>query len=445
MEEALRERVGDLKTTRVVCRSGQPGRCPTTSSGPPSPAPARSSSSAATTATPAWSRPCSPCVPSTASWSGPTSSPSSPSPTTPARIRAVTDGRVLTVSSDDVVAEVTAQACLQSGLAAVFTDLLDFDGDEIYFTRVPELAGHTYREALVGLRRRARSSGGSPPAARVELNPAAETRVRPPATSSSSSPRTTRRSRSPACSTWRRRPPAVPTVAAGRPMRDRASLVGWSGFGAKVLQELDEFLPAGSTVDVVADRDLVDADAIERHHARATPPRRAPRRRRPRGTSWRSDRGPAARPGRRARLPRRARRSTTPTPARSSRCSRCAQAWPAAGATTSASSAELLDQRNLVAGRPGRRRRPDRQRRALQPADGAALRAGRAAGRVRRPVRRRGRDRRDAARAPSWSRAEPVAVCEPWSRRARPWGRPSFGYRLGATGRSWSTRRSPRR
>ena len=50
-------------------------------------------------------------------------------------LRTVTDGRVLTVSSDDVVAEVTAQACLQSGLAAVFPDLLDFDGDEIYFDR----------------------------------------------------------------------------------------------------------------------------------------------------------------------------------------------------------------------------------------------------------------------------------------------------------------------
>ena len=63
-------------------------------------------------------------------------------------LRSVTNGRVLTVSSDDVVAEVTAQACLQSGLAAVFSDLLDFDGDEIYFADGDRLAGHTYAEAL---------------------------------------------------------------------------------------------------------------------------------------------------------------------------------------------------------------------------------------------------------------------------------------------------------
>src|SRR3546814_19905287 len=63
---------------------------------------------------------------------------------------AVTGVRVLTVSSDDVVADVTAQACLQAGLSAIFTDLPDFDGDEIYFADVaPALAGQTYREAVV--------------------------------------------------------------------------------------------------------------------------------------------------------------------------------------------------------------------------------------------------------------------------------------------------------
>src|SRR5207248_6763902 len=63
-------------------------------------------------------------------------------------VRAVTDGRVLTINSDHVVAEVTAQACHQGGLASVFQDLLDFEGDEIYLTEVPQLVGHSYGEAL---------------------------------------------------------------------------------------------------------------------------------------------------------------------------------------------------------------------------------------------------------------------------------------------------------
>ncbi len=59
------------------------------------------------------------------------------------------DGRVLPVRAADVVARVTAQACRQSGLSYVFQELLDFDGDEIYFQPAPELVGHTFREALL--------------------------------------------------------------------------------------------------------------------------------------------------------------------------------------------------------------------------------------------------------------------------------------------------------
>ena len=40
----------------------------------------------------------------------------------------------------------------RAGSSAVFTDLLDFDGDEMYFATVPELAGHTYRRGAAGLR-----------------------------------------------------------------------------------------------------------------------------------------------------------------------------------------------------------------------------------------------------------------------------------------------------
>ncbi|MEI6405117.1 MAG: NAD-binding protein, partial [Actinomycetes bacterium] len=45
-----------------------------------------------------------------------------------------TDGQLKAVQSQDVIARVTAQASRQPGLAAVVLDLLDFEGDEIYFT-----------------------------------------------------------------------------------------------------------------------------------------------------------------------------------------------------------------------------------------------------------------------------------------------------------------------
>jgi len=52
------------------------------------------------------------------------------------------------VRGDDLIARVTAQTCRQSGLSVVYTELLDFDGAEIYLKPEPALSGKTYREAL---------------------------------------------------------------------------------------------------------------------------------------------------------------------------------------------------------------------------------------------------------------------------------------------------------
>jgi len=52
------------------------------------------------------------------------------------------------VQGEDLIARVTAQTCRQSGLSVVYTELLDFDGAEIYFKAEPALAGRTYREIV---------------------------------------------------------------------------------------------------------------------------------------------------------------------------------------------------------------------------------------------------------------------------------------------------------
>jgi voltage-gated potassium channel Kch len=52
------------------------------------------------------------------------------------------------VQGEDLIARVTAQTCRQSGLSVVYTELLDFDGAEIYFKHEPALAGRTYREVI---------------------------------------------------------------------------------------------------------------------------------------------------------------------------------------------------------------------------------------------------------------------------------------------------------
>ncbi|MDO9398956.1 MAG: NAD-binding protein, partial [Herbiconiux sp.] len=51
------------------------------------------------------------------------------------------------VLAGELISRVTVQTCRQSGLSVVYTELLDFGGDEIYFTEQPTLVGASYGEA----------------------------------------------------------------------------------------------------------------------------------------------------------------------------------------------------------------------------------------------------------------------------------------------------------
>ena len=52
------------------------------------------------------------------------------------------------ILSNEFVSRILVQTSRQAGLSIVYTDLLDFDGDEIYFSEEPKLNGKTFREAL---------------------------------------------------------------------------------------------------------------------------------------------------------------------------------------------------------------------------------------------------------------------------------------------------------
>ena len=79
------------------------------------------------------------------------------------------------VLTSDLISRITVQSCRQSGLSVVYSELLTFDGDEIYFTDQPTLVGKTYFEAqlafvdssVLGI-----ASNGS-----VHINPPADTLI----------------------------------------------------------------------------------------------------------------------------------------------------------------------------------------------------------------------------------------------------------------------------
>ena len=60
--------------------------------------------------------------------------------------------KVQAVLTGDLIARVVAQTSRQSGLSVVYTELLNFGGDEIYFKEEPALVGRTFGESLLPLR-----------------------------------------------------------------------------------------------------------------------------------------------------------------------------------------------------------------------------------------------------------------------------------------------------
>ncbi|MCB0958002.1 MAG: hypothetical protein KDB04_00575 [Acidimicrobiales bacterium] len=176
-------------------------------------------------------------------------------------LRALTEGRIVTVRADDIIAELTAQACHQAGLAAVFRELLDFRGGEIYFTRVPELDGVAYADALLAF---GESSvlGWVRPDGVVELNP-------DPAAPFPSGAEviTVSEDDDRVVFTGLVERPQL-EVDPSRPYVEppqHVLIIGWSDLGPAVVAELDEFMAPGSNLDLVVDPTLAgcELDALD--------------------------------------------------------------------------------------------------------------------------------------------------------------------------------------
>ena len=92
------------------------------------------------------------------------------------RAKLISDSEVSWILAGDVMSRIMVQTSRQSGLSQIFLDLLDFDGDEIYFTRQHQLVGKTYLQAqhefsnstLIGVLR----------AGEVSLNPARTMKIK---------------------------------------------------------------------------------------------------------------------------------------------------------------------------------------------------------------------------------------------------------------------------
>jgi voltage-gated potassium channel Kch len=152
------------------------------------------------------------------------------------------------VPVDDFIARLTAQTCRQSGLSVVYTDLLDFEGHEIYFADEPTLVGNTFGEALaayencsvIGLRAR---DGG------IRLNPPMETEI------FSGDAVILIAEDDSAISLSGLTDPEIgairkPKAHEQRP--ERTLILGWNRRAPTIIAKLDSYVPYGSEVTVVA-------------------------------------------------------------------------------------------------------------------------------------------------------------------------------------------------
>ncbi len=173
-------------------------------------------------------------------------------------LRTLLGNRLVTVNSDDIVAELTAQACRQRGLSTVFRELLDFDGDELYFASFPELAGRTYADcqlafekcAVLGVLDEHGTVALNPPADQVfaaehQLIAIAEDDSLFTVSAISAQPKVL----------------AVESRSVDTRMR-RIVISGWSDLGPRVIAELDEFLDGQTTIELLLDPTFVDIDRV---------------------------------------------------------------------------------------------------------------------------------------------------------------------------------------
>jgi hypothetical protein len=158
---------------------------------------------------------------------------------------------------DDLASRWIAQATMQPGLSRVFTELLRFNGNEFCSAAVPTLAGWEFGQVLhafpdvspVGLVRVDGTLMLNPPSGTVL---AADDKIVAIAARDSFTVAAPAYVHEDAIAAARRRPR----------MPVRLLMLGWNRRAPQVIRQLDAYVPAGSRIDVIAER--VSGSVIEK-------------------------------------------------------------------------------------------------------------------------------------------------------------------------------------
>jgi voltage-gated potassium channel Kch len=157
------------------------------------------------------------------------------------------------ILAGDLISRITAQTCRQSGLSVIYTELLDFGGDEIYFKEEPTLVGKTFGaslfayedSALIGIRHHD---------GRVALNPAMDTVLQAgdKLVVVSADDDTIHLS---AKNDFQIQEKQIRTSGSVPSVEEQTLVLGWNQRAPTIIRELDNYVSHGSKVLVVASRE----------------------------------------------------------------------------------------------------------------------------------------------------------------------------------------------
>jgi voltage-gated potassium channel Kch len=162
----------------------------------------------------------------------------------------------------DLIARIIAQTCRQSGLSVVYTELLDFGGDEIYFKEEPTLVGKAFGESLAAYEDSA-VIGLYPKGGQPCLKPPLDTPLQPgdQLIVISEDDDTIRLSGSTGVKINEEALVAKPV---NEPAPERTLILGWNWRAPTIINELDNYVAPGSEVTVVADVPEAEAEIARR-------------------------------------------------------------------------------------------------------------------------------------------------------------------------------------
>lgn len=164
--------------------------------------------------------------------------------------RVVGGSEVQLVLADDLIARIVVQSTRQPGLSAVFTELLDFDGCEIYAVPQPGLTGKTFGEAILAYENCA-LIGLCGEDGVVALNPPMETKITAGMQAILIAEDDDKIAMAERPAGAGAKLPRLKKAAA--PKAERTLVLGWNRRGPIIADELSRYVAKGSLLTIAAD------------------------------------------------------------------------------------------------------------------------------------------------------------------------------------------------